>query len=135
MEIDWELEQWLLDTGEKVTLKLMAEGPASLSLIERFLREVWILDIQTSNGGVSQFFCNYGLSHWNALKESWPSRDVPGLGPIIIEIDRVIAGAEDPYLATLDASPGIEDVYDVHSSRMKAELRDLWRKLMLMDEV
>ncbi len=61
MAYDWELEDWLLDSGEQVTRKLIAQGTASLSPVERFLREVWLLDIQVRNGGVSQYFCNYGL--------------------------------------------------------------------------
>ena len=75
---------------------------------------------------MSQSFCNHELSHWNALKEGWPARDVPSVGPIMTAIDRVIAGADDPYLANLDASPAIEDVYHAHHLQMKAELRGLY---------
>ncbi len=85
--------------------------------------EVWLFDMDTRKGGVSQFFCNHGLARWRSLCESWSAEDVPSLGPIIAAIDRIIADSDDPFLATLDASPGIEEMYESHQAQIKAELR------------
>lgn len=123
MAEDWELEDWLLEAGEQVSRKSLAQGAASLTRAERLLGEIWLLDMETRNGGVSQFFCNHGLARWRSLCEAWSAEDVPSLGPIIAAIDRIIAGCDDPYVATLNASPGLEDLYECHQAPMKTELR------------
>ena len=123
MVVDWDLEDWLLDAGERVTRKSQVQGDASLTRAERLLGEVWLFDMETRNGGVSQFFCNHGLARWQALCEAWSAEDVPSLGPIIAAIGRIIADSDDPYLATLNVSPGIEDLYESHQAEVKIELR------------
>lgn len=123
METDWDLENWLLEAGEQIEQKLIA-GEV-LSPAERLIREFWLFDIQTQNGGVSQFFCNEGLAQWQALKEAWLPHKIPSLEPILKEVDRVIFGASDPYLAALDASPNIEEFYDAHQQEVRRELRQL----------
>ncbi|QDT49536.1 DMP19 family protein [Symmachiella dynata] len=123
MDTDWELEDWLLDVGERVEQKATAGG--ELTPVERLIREFWVFDMHTRNGGVSQYFCNYGAEQWQALKSAWLPNDVPGLGPILSEVDRVIAGAADPYEATLNATPDIEEFYDAHQLNVRRELRSL----------
>jgi len=120
---DWELENWLLHAGEQAELKATAGSP--LSPAERLIREFWAFDIHTRNGGVSQYFCNHELARWRALRDAWLPDDVPSLGPILREVDRVIAGAADPHLAALDASPGIEELYEAHQLAIRRELRRL----------
>ncbi|MHB1557375.1 MAG: DMP19 family protein [Isosphaeraceae bacterium] len=121
--VDWDLEDWLLCAGESVERKSRVQGDASLTPAERLLGEVWLFDMETRNGGVSQFFGNHGLARWQALCEAWSAEDVPSLGPIIAAIGRIIAGSDDPYLATLNASPGIEDLYESHQAEVKTELK------------
>lgn len=123
METDWELEDWLLQAGEQAERKASAGG--SLSPAERLIREFWVFDIHTRNGGVSQYFCNHELARWRALRDVWLPDAVPSLGPILAEVDRVIAGAPDPYLAAVDASPGIEEFYEAHQLAVRRELRRL----------
>ena len=123
MEVDWELEDWLLAAGERAERKSIAGD--SLTATERLIREFWVFDIHTQNGGVSQYFANHEPAQWVALKAAWLPTRCPGLGPIIAAVDRVIAGAADPYLATLNASPGIEEFYEAHRSGVQRELRRL----------
>ena len=123
MEVDWELEDWLLRAGERAERKAIAGGP--LSPIERLAREIWVFDMHARNGGVSQYFCNHGSERWQALKSAWLPEAVPGLGPVIAEVERVIAGGSDPYLATLSASPGVEGFYEAHQPSVLRELRRL----------
>jgi hypothetical protein len=128
VEVDWELEDWLLDAGERAERKLIANG--CLSPAERLIREFWVFDIHTRNGGVSQYFCNHGLEQWQALKSALLPESVPSLGPLIAEVERVIAGAPDPYLAALNASPGIDHFYEAHQLGVRRELRTIapdWR--------
>jgi hypothetical protein len=121
VEVDWELEDWLLEAGERAERKVIAGG--SLSPVERLIHEFWVFDIHTRNGGVSQYFCNHELAQWLALRSAWLPKLVPSLGPILAEVDRVIVGATDPYLATLNASPGIEEFYEAHQLSVRRELR------------
>jgi hypothetical protein len=51
---DWELEEWLLDAGERGELKAVAGEPVTPA--ERLIREFWAFDVHTRNGGVSQYF-------------------------------------------------------------------------------
>jgi hypothetical protein len=124
MPTDWDLETWLLDAGEKAEGKRLAGGIESLTPAERLIREFWILDMETRNGGVSQYFCNRP-AQWQSLRKAWLADEVPSLGSIIAEIDRVIAGANDPYLATLQGSPQLEEFYEAHQPRVLTELRRL----------
>lgn len=121
MEVDWDLENWLLDAGEKAERKSIAG--VLLTPIELLIREFWIFDIETQNGGVSQYFCNRELDQWQRLRSAWLPDFVPSLGSILTEVDRVITGAIDSYSATLDASPDIEDFYEAHRLDVLSELR------------
>jgi len=123
VEIDWELEDWLLEAGERAERKAVAGGP--LTPTERLMREFWMFDIHARNGGVSQYFANHGPAQWQALKAAWLSAPVPSLGPIIAEVDRVIVGAADPYRAALAASPGIEALYESQQLGVRRALRRL----------
>lgn len=108
MATDWAAEDWLLDAGEETEHKCMARGVDALTPAERLLREVWILDMETRNGGVSQYFCNHGVERWQQLQEAWLSSSaVPSLRPIIDAINGLIANCA-AYQATLSASPAIE---------------------------
>lgn len=123
VDIDWELEDWLLEAGERAERKAIAGG--DLTPVERLIREFWVFDIHTRNGGVSQYFANHEAAQWQALKAAWLPAAVPSLGPILAEVDRVITGTADPYSAALTASPGIEAFYESHQLEVRRELRRL----------
>jgi hypothetical protein len=122
---DWELEDWILVAGERNELKCSTNGIHSLTPAERLIREVWLFDLNTKNGGISQYFGNYGIKQWEALQDAWLPSAVPSLRPIIAEVNRVIAGDVDPYLATLQASAGIEKLFHEHETQVLAELKNL----------
>ena len=120
MGFDWELEDWLLNAGEKAARKEIAG--LDLSPLERLTREFWSFDIQALNGGVSQCFCNYGLERWQVFKAAWLPEVVPSLGSIFAEVDRIIGDSADAYDATLSASEEIDRFY---FERRK----DAWREV------
>ena len=68
MDTDWELEDWRLDAGGRVEQKAIAGG--DLTPVERLIRECWVFDMHTRNGGVSQYFCNHGAEQWQVLKSA-----------------------------------------------------------------
>lgn len=123
MDTDWVLEDWLLAAGERAERKVIAG--AVLSPVEQLIRELWVFDMHTCNGGVSQYFCNHEPARWQALKTAWLPETVPSLGPILTEVDRLIAGASDAYLATLNASPVIDNFYYIHRLSAWREVRQI----------
>src|SRR5262245_11263633 len=122
-EVDWDLENWLLEAGERVERKALAGD--SLTPAEKLIREFWLFDIETRNGGVSQYFCNHGKKQWRKLVSASLPKEVPSLTPIITQVERLIAGKTDGYRATLKASPEIEDLYETHQLNVRRELRQL----------
>jgi hypothetical protein len=125
MATDWALEDWILDAGARAERKRLSHGIEALSPAERLVREFWILDLETRNGGVSQYFANRGVVQREALRGAWLANKVSGLSPIITEVERVIAGAPDLYRAALGAAPAIEAFYEAHRPRILEELRAL----------
>ncbi len=124
MSTDWELEDWLLEAGEAAERKALAGSP--LTAIEALIREFWVFDVQTQNGGVSQYFCNYP-SRWEKLQAASGSKSVPALEAIVTEVNLVISGSSDPYSAALAASPYLEQYYEKHQLEVLRELRRLAR--------
>ncbi|MBL9163912.1 MAG: hypothetical protein JNL18_14365 [Planctomycetaceae bacterium] len=121
MNSDWSLEDWLLDAGEKAHQKRLSGEP--LSSLETFTREYWLFDMHAVNGEVSQYFCNFDLHHWAALRSSAPLENVPSFGQVIDRIDEVISSAPDPYEAVI-ASPDIDDWYYHHRLSVIRELHE-----------
>lgn len=77
MQTDWELEDWLLDAGDRAERAWLEGGDAALSPVERLVREVWLLDMETRNGGLSQDFANHELARWTALRAAWRACGIP----------------------------------------------------------
>lgn len=94
-----------------------------LSPLEAFTREYWTFDMHAVNGGVSQYFCNFDLQHWTALRSSAPLENVPSFGQVIDCIDEIISDAPDPYEA-LTAAPDIDDWYYNYRLSVIRELRE-----------
>jgi hypothetical protein len=125
LSIDWELEDWLLEAGEATERK--ASAGSSLTAIETLIREFWVFDVQTRNGGISQYFCNYP-SRWEKLKAASSLSSVPALDAIVTAVDRVIGSSSEPYSAALAASPDLEQHYEKHQLEVRRELRRLARE-------
>lgn len=121
MNSDWLLEDWLLDAGEKAHQK--RSSGELLSPLETFTREYWLFDMHAVNGGVSQYFCNYDLQYWAALRSAAPLENVPSFEQVIDRVDDIISGAADPYEAVIE-SPDIDDWYYDHRLSVIRELRE-----------
>ena len=110
----------MLEAGECAERKSLAGS--QLTAIETLIREFWVFDVQTRNGGMSQYFCNY-QSRWETLKAASSPGAVPALDAIVAEVDRIIRGGSDPYVAALTASPHLEQYYEEHQLEVRRELR------------
>ena len=107
MEDDWDLENWLLDAGEATELKLAADG--QLSPIEKLIRELWVFDIESVNGGVSQYFCNHA-ERWSALVAAASEIKIEPLRSFMARVEEVVKGSVDPYSDLLGSS-GLDEFY------------------------
>lgn len=117
-----KLEHWLTEEGGKVVEKAAALGGASLTSDERLLREVWLFDTQIRNGGVSQYFGNWGNEQWATLcKGARPT--LPSFSEFAGMVDKIVVGQEDPYLSVIGAGDTLDRAYYAVQTRLVTELR------------
>ena len=119
------LEDWLTDTGADVIRKRIGD-PSSLSPSECLVYEIWLLDTEARNGGLSQYFCNRGLAHWNDCVALAQIAGLEPFAPFARAVDVLIAGHEDPYAAIID-SPGGDSLWYDHQAAVVEELHGRWQ--------
>jgi len=94
-----DLEDWLTEVGNQIVEKMASGGEAALTENEKLIHEIWLLDTEARNGGLSQYFANWGLKQWercHALATTWP---VPSFLPFAKGVSDLLTGNTDPYLA------------------------------------
>jgi hypothetical protein len=116
-----ELDDWLTEAGDSIVKKAQASGRASLTDYDRAVHDLWLLDTEARNGGVSQFFCNWGREGWNRLVESCRCIKLPAFHEFAVVVAGVIGDVSDPYGAVLTSN--LDDVYGRSRSAIVAELR------------
>jgi hypothetical protein len=121
MADDWDLEDWLLDAGEAAEMK--HAGGGQLSSVENLIRELWVFDIESVNGGVSQYFCNHA-ERWSALVAAASAFEIEPLRSFMARVEEVVKGSIDPYSALVESS-GLDELY--------VECRlDAWRQVQAL---
>jgi hypothetical protein len=120
--LPWDLENWLTDEGDKIVRKAAALTESALDERERLLYEVWLLDTEQRNGGVSQYFCNWGLAQWNALSRL-AAPALPSFRSFAANVNGVIANSDDPYQAVIVSPVDLDAWYDQYQIRLVSELR------------
>lgn len=98
-------------------------GRAVLSPSERLLYEVWLFDTEARNGGVSQYFCNWGSHQWTILCKAARATLASFRGFADI-VDGVVGGKQDPYESVTDVGDMLDNAYDAVQARLVTELRD-----------
>ena len=114
-----DLDDWLTEEGDRVVHLGERED---LSEIDRLIYDVWLLDSEQRNGGMSQYFENHDLDAWRDLRSS-AADALPAVAGLAAEVDPVVRDAADPYEAALDADLGA--AYKRHSTAIVRQLRDL----------
>jgi len=123
MMLSEELEDWFIENGVAVVEK--HSNGILLSSQEQLLYEVWLLYIETSNGGLSQYFCNEGLDRWRLCIATASGGGLTSFAPFAQCVDALIAGANDPYLALVNAGERPDRIYYEHETAIVTELRAL----------
>jgi hypothetical protein len=117
-------DTWLREYAMKASAAPPEGQPQSR--IDQFVAQFWLFHLAAGSvprGAIAGYFRTYGPGSWSALKAAWDKDAAPSLGPVIAEIDRIIAG-RDPTQALTEASPGIEKFYYPRSAAILRELRD-----------
>jgi Domain of unknown function (DUF4375) len=111
MTLPLDLEDWLTDVGDQIVCKRASEGEAALSAREKLIYEIWLLDTEARNGGISQYFANRGMKQWEqctALATAWP---VPSFSAFAKRVSDLLIGNADPYLALIAREAEANEVY------------------------
>jgi hypothetical protein len=116
-----DLNDWLTEVGGAMVDK-RADGH-SLTPMEQMVYEIWALDTQARNGGLSQYFCNYGLERWRGCIAAASSVGLTSFAPFADKVGALIAGSSDPYEALIEHGHEGDEIYDNHSSHIVRELR------------
>ena len=122
MVLPWELEDWLTDAGDRVVRMLGSAAEAMLTDRERLIYEIWLLDTEARNGGLSQYFCNAGIDQWNACV-SLASSALPSFPAFAARVVMLLEQNPDPYLAILNA--GGDNLWDEYQEAVVSELRSI----------
>lgn len=120
--LSWPLEDWLTDEGDRV-VQLKASGK-SLSDADLLLYHVWLLDTESRNGGLSQYFCNRELAAWNACLACTSKANLRSFRPFRAEVEALINTTEDPYEAIMEAGESADELWDKHSEAVVRELHE-----------
>jgi len=121
--LPWDLEDWITDAGAAVLDKRNSD-PTRLSAAESLLYEIWLLDTEARNGGLSQYFGNHGLAQWQSCVAAAKNAGLRAFAPFERELNAVIAASPDPYLAIRERGDVAEDLWYVHQRAVVQELRE-----------
>jgi hypothetical protein len=119
--LPWDLEDWLTDEGDRVVRTKSAKH--SLSDLDSTIYEIWLLDTEVRNGGLSQYFCNHGVAQWQQCVKLASLGHTPSFALFAEEVNAMIAGASDPYEAINSLGLAAENAWDKHSKSVVSDLR------------
>jgi hypothetical protein len=122
--LPWDLEDWITDAGADVLDKFIADA-TSLTPAESALYEIWLLDTEARNGGLSQYFCNHGVQQWVACQAAAQSVDLTSFAGFANAVNTVIGSCEDPYDAIQAQGAQAEDLWYSYQASVVQELRGL----------
>lgn len=110
--------------GDQIVNKKASEGEATLTEREKLIYEIWLLDTETRNGGLSQYFANWGLQQWercHALATTWP---LPSFSLFASGVSDILTGNADPSLALLSRDVEADKLYYAYQTSIVKELRE-----------
>lgn len=116
-----DLEEWLTEEGDRVVR--MHIQNVELSPRDRLIYEIWLLDTESRNGGLSQYFANRGIDQWRNCVAAASSGATPSFIPFASEVAAMIGGGDDPYQALVKLGRGAEETWDKYNEAVVSELR------------
>jgi len=123
MTVPFELEDWLTEAGDQVVRKMAAQGEESLSDREKLIYEIWLLDTEVRNGGLSQYFVNFGMRQWQQCASL--AMALPSFTGFAKQVTALLSANADPYLAILARESEASEFYYTHQVVIVTELRKI----------
>jgi hypothetical protein len=121
--LGWDLEDWITDVGARL-LEKQAIDPRSLTPTETLVVEIWLLDTEARNGGLSQYFFNNGLSQWQTCVAA--AHCLNTFRPFVEAVKEMIHGADDPFEAIRSRGNDGEDLWYKYQAPVIVELRQMY---------
>ena len=115
------LEDWLTDEGDRVCRVQQAKLP--LSTTDRVIYEIWLLDTEARNGGLSQYFANRGKPQWQSCCRAASMGMTPSFAPFAAEVDRILGNGRDPYEAINSRGRIAEELWEEYDVAVVSELK------------
>ena len=124
--LSWDLEDWITETGAALVERHFLD-PQSLTPQETLLFEIWLLDTEARNGGLSQYFLNRGITQW--LKCISAARDggLSAFAPFVDATNAIIGSSSDPYDAINSAGDSAENLWYTYQPAVIKQLMELHR--------
>ena len=122
------LEDWLTDEGDRVVRARAANLP--LSTVDQLIYEVWLLDTEARNGGLSQYFLNHGRAQWQSCSRAASAGLTPSFIPFAAEVEGMIRGADDPYEAISALGCSTENAWEHYHVAVVAELKAAYERAL-----
>jgi hypothetical protein len=121
--LPWDLEDWITDVGADLLDRRILD-PQSLTPIEALVYEVWLLDTEARNGGVSQYFCNRGITQWQRCVAK--AAGLRSFQPFVEAVENIIQGNPDPYQAFRAGGNDAEDIWFKYQKQVVTELKQAY---------
>lgn len=127
--LTWDLEDWITDVGADLVEKRFSNG-SSLTSMESAVYEIWLLDTETRNGGVSQYFCNHGLQQWAACQAAAYAVGLSTFRAFADALNAIIGTAQDPYEVVRAQGDPAEDLWYSYQPAVVQELKGLYQNAL-----
>jgi hypothetical protein len=122
--LSWPLEDWLTESGDLV-LRKQVHDASSLTPREALIYEIWLLDTEARNGGLSQYFHNRGLEQWHSCVAAARVARLHTFFPFERTVGELIAGHADPYEALVRRGESAENLWYSFQEPVVAQLKQL----------
>jgi len=127
--LSWELEDWITDAGATVVERRFLDKDA-LTQQENLLFEIWLLDTEARNGGLSQYFLNRGTSQWLSCISAARDGGLSSFAPFADAVNAIIGSTNDPYEAINSSGDGAENLWYTYQSSVVTQLMELHRSAL-----
>jgi len=127
--LTWDLEDWITDVGADLVEKRFANA-SSLTTMESAVYEIWLLDTEARNGGMSQYFCNHGHDQWSACQAAALAVGLSSFRAFADALNAIIGTAQDPYEVVREQGDPAEDLWYSYQSAVVQQLKEIYQNAL-----
>lgn len=120
--LPWDLEDWLTDEGDRL-VRLDPETQPDWPMLDKATYEVWLLDTEARNGGLSQYFFNNGHAQWNSCQSAVQACGIAEFSAFAEAVNAVVSTHADPGAEILRRGAAADGLWAEHQALVVAALR------------